>query len=71
MHMREKQVSQGDHLDVINPYTGLSVGSVRLDRKADVEATIARVRTYNHHLSAEARKILLARTADALEARRE
>jgi putative phosphonoacetaldehyde dehydrogenase len=71
MHVRERRVDHGDDLDVVNPYTGRSVGSVRLDRRADVEKTIARVKTYDHHLSPEARKTLLARTADALETRKE
>jgi putative phosphonoacetaldehyde dehydrogenase len=60
-----------DRLDVVNPYTGRSVGSVCLARRAEVEKTIATVRSYDHRLSAEARHALLVRTADALERRKE
>jgi putative phosphonoacetaldehyde dehydrogenase len=60
-----------DRLDVVNPYTGRSVGSVCLARRAEVEKTIATVRSYDHRLSAEARQALLVRTADALERRKE
>jgi putative phosphonoacetaldehyde dehydrogenase len=72
MPTRTKLVERSkDRTDIVNPYTGRSVGSVRLDRSADVTKAIATLKTYDHRLSPEARKTLLTQAADALERRRD
>jgi putative phosphonoacetaldehyde dehydrogenase len=67
----ERAMGDGRRLEVLNPYTGRSVGSVPLAQVDDVRRAIALARAYRPRLSRFERSAILQRAADAVVARRD